>query len=151
MDTGNGESSWHFFNRQRKVPFDEGAIREFLEVLAQDLARGSEFSVVVSSDEALRHANRQFRNVRRTTDVLSFPDGEDGYLGDLLISAPRAARQAAQHGHSIEEEIRVLALHGMLHLRGYDHARDEGEMDAEERRLRERYGLASGLIERCSA
>ncbi len=148
MDPGNRDRGWYFENRQRKIAFDEGAVRKFLATLARDLAEGHEFSVIVSSDEAVRKANGQFRNVRRTTDVLSFPDGEDGYLGDLLISAPRAARQAAERNHSIEEELRLLALHGMLHLKGYDHETDEGTMRDEEERLRQRYGLAAGLIDR---
>ena len=150
MDPASQDQSWYFKNRQRKVAFDESAVRAFVAVLARDLAREKEFSVIVSSDEALRRANGHFRNVRQATDVLSFPDGEDGYLGDVLISASRAARQAAERGHSIEDEIRVLALHGMLHLTGYDHVTDCGEMRDREMGLRQRYGLPSGLIERAT-
>ncbi len=123
-------------------------MRDFLQIMARDLADGLEFSVVVSSDEAVRKANTRFRNVRRTTDVLSFPDGENGYLGDVLISAPRAARQAAEQGHSVEEEIRILSLHGVLHLQGYDHESDGGMMREVEERLRLRHRLGPGLIER---
>jgi probable rRNA maturation factor len=104
--------------------------------------------VVVSSDEALRTANRQFRGISKTTDVLSFPDGEDGRLGDILISAGRAQAQAAQYGLSVEEELKTLALHGLLHLLGYDHETDRGQMRAQETKLRKRYGLPNGLIER---
>ena len=150
MSDGSHGGLWHFENRQRKVPFDEGRILAFLGTLSQDLAQGREFSVVVGSDEAVRQANRRFRDLSRTTDVLSFPDGEDGYLGDVLISAPRAARQASEHGHSIEEEIQALALHGMLHLNGYDHEVDDGEMRDTEERLRRTYGLPSGLVARGS-
>ncbi len=147
--TGTGvDELWHFENRQRKVLFEEGEIRDFLAELGRDLAGGEEFSVVVASDDALRRANARFRSIRRTTDVLSFPDGEDGYLGDVLIAAGRAARQAAEHRHSIETEIRTLALHGMLHLKGYDHEVDEGEMRAAEERLRRRYKLPAGLVGR---
>ena len=130
------------------MPFDEGRIREFLEALSRDLSGGLEFSVVVGSDAALRHANRRFRGVSRATDVLSFPDGQDGYLGDVLISAARAARQAAAYGHSVEAEIQTLALHGLLHLNGHDHEVDAGEMRDAEERLRRLYGLPSGLIKR---
>lgn len=150
MSGSSREVPWHFQNRQRKVAFDESRIRGFLEALSQDLSEGLEFSVVISSDAALRQANRRFRGISRTTDVLSFPDGEDGYLGDVLISAPRAARQAAEHGHSVETEIQTLALHGLLHLNGHDHAVDNGEMRAAEERLRRLYGLPFGLIERGS-
>lgn len=148
MNLDEPDEPWYFENRQRKVSFDEDAIRTFLGRLADDVAEGGGFSVVISSDRALREANRRYRNVPRTTDVLSFPDGEDRYWGDLLISAARAERQAARYGHSVEQEIQVLALHGMLHLRGYDHESDQGEMQAAEERFRRRYGLAQGLTAR---
>ena len=138
----------HFENRQRETAYDESEVREFIGRLAGDLAGGREFSVVVSSDDAVRRANARFRNVEGVTDVLSFPDGADGYLGDVLISAQRAAAQSAEYGHSVEEEIEALALHGLLHLKGYDHETDDGEMRRVEERLRRKYGLAAGLIER---
>ncbi|MDE0125118.1 MAG: rRNA maturation RNase YbeY [Bryobacterales bacterium] len=139
---------WHFENRQGTVRFDEGRVRVFLAGMARHLASGRQFSVVVGSDEAVRQANLRFRGVAQTTDVLSFPDGEDGYLGDVMISASEAARHAEEHGHSIETEINTLALHGMLHLNGYDHEADEGEMREAEERLRRKLGLPTGLITR---
>ena len=148
MSDGSKGARWHFENRQRKVAFDERRIRGFLKALSRDLSGGLEFSVVVSSDVAVRLANRQYRGVSRATDVLSFPDGEDGYLGDVLISAPKAARQAAEYGHSVEEEIQTLALHALLHLNGHDHEVDSGEMRDAEERLRRFYDLPTGLIER---
>ncbi len=150
MSGGSSEAPWHFENRQRKVAFNERRIRVFLEALSRDLSGGLEFSVVIGSEAAVRQANRRFRGVSRATDVLSFPDGQDGYLGDVLISAPRAARQAAEYGHSVETEIQTLALHGLLHLNGHDHAIDNGEMRDAEERLRRFYGLPPGLIERGS-
>jgi probable rRNA maturation factor len=83
--------------------------------------------------------------------VLSFPDGEAGRLGDILISARRADRQARQFGHSVEDELKVLALHGLMHLLGFDHENDGGEMRRTETKWRRRYGLQSGLIERAEA
>lgn len=151
MNPDEPDEPWYFENRQYKVSFDENTVRKFLGRLAEDLAEGGGFSVVVSSDRALRDANRRYRNVPRTTDVLSFPDGEDGYWGDLLIAAGRAKRQAAEHGHSVEQEIQVLALHGMLHLRGYNHETDQGQMQVAEERFRRKYGLAPGLIGRSTA
>lgn len=142
------DEPWHFDNRQSEVEFDDGCVRAFVELLARDLADGQEFSVVVSSDDAVRQANRQFRKISGTTDVLSFPDGDGGCLGDILISAARAARQAPEYGHSIEQEIQTLALHGMLHLLGYDHETDEGQMRRMEEILRFKYGLPRGLISR---
>ena len=148
MNEDEPDQPWYFENRQRKIAFDESKVCDFLSQISRDLAAGGEFSVVVGSDESVRKANRRFRNESKTTDVLSFPDGEGGYLGDLLIAASRAARQARDHGHSIEEEINTLALHGILHLNGYDHESDRGEMSSEEERLRAKYGLKAGLIAR---
>jgi len=80
--------------------------------------------------------------------VLSFAAEEPGELGDVVIAAGVAARQARQAGHSLAVELRVLALHGLLHLLGYDHERDDGRMARLERRLRRKGGLVEGLIER---
>jgi probable rRNA maturation factor len=84
------------------------------------------------------------------TDVLSFPADEPGELGDVVIALGVARRQAAQAGHSLATELRVLALHGLLHLLGYDHERDDGQMRRLEQRLRRKGGLREGLIERQS-
>jgi probable rRNA maturation factor len=89
-------------------------------------------------DRAMRLANHRFRGKDKATDVLSFP-GEEGYLGDILISVPTARRQAAEAGHGVEREIRTLLLHGILHCLGYDHETDQGEMERLERRLRKRW------------
>ncbi|MBI1357786.1 MAG: rRNA maturation RNase YbeY [Acidobacteria bacterium] len=146
--------SWWYRNRQRRVAVDDAAIRAFLEQLDDKLAKGREFAVLIASDEAVRTANRQFRGLAKSTDVLSFPDDEDGpggegeRLGDILISAKRAALQATELGHSVEEEVKTLILHGLLHLLGWDHEMDSGEMAAEEKRWRRKLGLAAGLIER---
>jgi len=100
----------------------------------------------------IRRLNRTWRGIDTPTDVLSFPAGEDPgpgrHLGDLVISRETAARQARHEGHSLATELRVLALHGLLHLLGYDHERDSGRMARIERRLRRQGGLPSGLIER---
>ena len=148
MGSQSSDEPWWYENRQRKVPIDDAAVSAFIARLSRDLAPGREFAVVVGSDEALRRANRRFRGKSETTDVLSFPDGEDDRLGDLLISAARARRQANDLGHSIDDEIKTLVLHGLLHLVGYDHESDEGEMAREEERLRKRYRLPAGLIRR---
>ena len=150
MNEAERDTPWHFENRQRETKFDEGKVLAFIAVLARDLATGKQFSIVVDSDDELRRANDRFRDVSHPTDVLSFPDGEDGYLGDIMISAERAASQCVEYGHSMEDEIQALALHGMLHLNGYDHETDAGEMRKLEERLRRKYGLGSGLIARAS-
>ena len=142
------EPSWWYQNRQRTVALDARAYETFLERLARQVAGGQEFAVVISNDAALRRANGQYRGKHAATDVLSFPDEDEDRLGDLLISAQRAARQAAEFGHTADEEIHVLTLHGLLHLLGYDHETDEGEMAAAEARWRRKLGLKHGLIER---
>jgi probable rRNA maturation factor len=148
MGTASSDGPCWYQNRQRRIQIDDNAVVAFLNRIAVDLAKRRDFAVVVSSDEAVRAANRQFRGISKTTDVLSFPDGEDGRLGDILIAAGRAQAQAAQYGLTIEDELKTLALHGVLHLLGYDHETDEGQMRARETKLRKRYGLPCGLIER---
>ena len=100
----------------------------------------------------MRSLNRQFRGKDAATNVLSFPanrtPGVTPFLGDIVIAAGVAKRQAKEAGHSIQTEIRVLALHGLLHLLGYDHDTDEGKMARVEARLRKKAGLREGLIER---
>jgi probable rRNA maturation factor len=109
----------------------------------------------------VRALNRQYRSKDAPTDVLSFPAfapsavrraksaGEGGaFLGDVVIAVGVARRQAREAGHSLQTEFRVLALHGLLHLLGYDHERDKGQMARLERRLRRQAGLREGLIER---
>jgi probable rRNA maturation factor len=108
-------------------------------------------TVALVPDSRIRRLNRQYRRKDAPTDVLSFPAGEQGrmpYLGDVVIAAGQARRQARAAGHSLQTELRVLALHGLLHLLGYDHERDDGRMARLEARLRRRGGLREGLIER---
>jgi probable rRNA maturation factor len=94
--------------------------------------------------------NRAIRKRDYATDVLSFPNG-DGYLGDIAISLQRARAQAREQGHPIEDEIRILMLHGVLHLKGMDHEGDSGEMARTELRWRRKLGLPAGLIERATS
>ena len=112
-------------------------------------ARG-EVSLAFVSDAAIRALNREHRRKDAPTDVLSFPSDEPRFLGDIVIAAGVARRQARRAGHGFGVEARVLALHGLLHLLGYDHEheKDGGRMRALEARLRRRGGLTEGLIER---
>ena len=91
---------------------------------------------------------RQFRGTDKVTDVLSFPAESAGFLGDVVISSGVARKQARAAGHSLQTEVRVLALHGLLRLLGYDHESDNGTMARVEARLRKKAGLKEGLIER---
>ena len=96
----------------------------------------------------MRALNRQFRGKDKVTDVLSFPAETRGFLGDIVIAFGVAKKQAKAAGHSLNTEIRILALHGLLHLVGYDHDADDGKMARVESRLRKKAGLPEGLIER---
>src|SRR5215218_390937 len=107
-------------------------------------ARG-DLSVAIVSDRRMRALNRQFRGKDAVTDVLSFPSDERGFLGDIVIAAGVAGKQAKAAGHTGQTEVRVLALHGLLHLLGYDHESDDGKMARVEMRLRKKAGLKEGL------
>lgn len=122
-------------------------LRRWLADIAPARARGT-VTVAIVPDARVRALNRDYRRKDAPTDVLSFPSDERGYLGDVVIAAGVARRQARDAGHSLQTELRVLALHGLLHLLGYDHERDDGRMARLERRLRREGGLVEGLIER---
>jgi probable rRNA maturation factor len=122
-------------------------LARWLQAIAPSRARG-DVTVAIVPDARVRALNRQYRGTNTSTDVLSFPAGEAGDLGDVVIAAGVAGRQARQAGHSLSVELRVLALHGLLHLLGYDHEHDDGRMARLERRLRRKGGLVEGLIER---
>jgi len=108
-----------------------------------------EVTVLLTTDDGIRGLNRRFRKKNKATDVLSFPAAPGfGVAGDLAISVETAARQAGEQGHRLSIELRVLMLHGLLHLAGMDHEVDDGKMARKERRLRARLGLPMGLIER---
>ena len=137
-------------NRQRKVKLDCGRWREFGEKALKVVpAEGAGAVVAFVSDRAMRELNRRWRGKGGTTDVLSFPAGQDkfereaegGGLGDVVISVEQAGRQAAEHGLTFENEVEQLILHGLLHLCGYDHETDEGQMNALELSLRRRLGI----------
>jgi len=119
----------------------------FARRLESELTRGRAFDCLVTGDAELRKLNREFRGKDYASDVLSFPRVGDG-LGDIAISLARARSQARQFGHATEMEIRILMLHGVLHLMGFDHEIDAGRMALMEKRWRVRLGLPNGLIER---
>jgi probable rRNA maturation factor len=110
-------------------------------------------TVAIVSDKKIRSLNKQFRGIDTVTDVLSFEEkgpGKSLFLGEIVIAAGIAAKQAKILGHSVVVEFRVLALHGLLHLLGYDHEVDDGRMGRVEARLRRKAGLPPGLIARSS-
>ena len=108
-------------------------------------------NVLVTTSRELQRLNRRFRGIDNPTDVLSFPPMAGlagGFAGDIAISAEIAARNARRLGHAAAQEIKILALHGVLHLAGYDHESDNGQMAAKECRLRKSLDLPVGLMER---
>ena len=123
----------------------------WLQRAAPASAKG-DVSIAVVSDRRMRALNRQFRGKDTATDVLSFPathmPGVSTFLGDIVIAISVATRQAREAGHSVSTELKILALHGLLHLLGYDHDSDDGKMARAEARLRKKAGLREGLIER---
>jgi len=130
-------------NRQRirklhVVPWIK-RVEKMLDVIGK---ADSSVTVAFVSDKKIRELNRQFRRIDKATDVLSFPgDSSDGDMGDIAISIETAARQAKQNGLTLDGEIAQLLLHGLLHLSGYDHETDNGEMNRLELRLRKKLGI----------
>ena len=121
---------------------NEEALRRFGDRLARTVRLSPEsFSAVLVSDRRMREFNRRYRRKSGATDVLSFPLEENGYLGDVVISVETARRQARELGHGLQTELQLLLLHGVLHLMGYDHEADTGQMNRRERALRRRLGL----------
>ena len=115
---------------------------------AQKLAGVSgQVHVLITDNRRVRELNRRFRKKDKPTDVLSFP-GPDGEGGDIAISATIAAANAARYGHAAGDELKILILHGILHLAGYDHETDNGRMAEKENRLRAKLRLPAALIER---
>jgi probable rRNA maturation factor len=127
------------------------ALARFVSLASRTLKLHGAANVLVSGNRALQMLNNRFRHQNRPTDVLSFPAAPelaDGFAGDIAISVDIAKQNARRLGHSAAQEVKILALHGLLHLAGYDHERDGGEMARKEQRVRKMLGLQSGLIER---
>jgi probable rRNA maturation factor len=128
-------------------------LARFLREAIDATGLAGDVSVLLTGDEAIRTLNRTYRRKDKATDVLSFPAAESagGVAGDLAISFETAFRQAQEHEHPLEMEIKLLLLHGLLHLAGYDHETDKGTMHRKEKRLRRELGLTAALIERAHA
>jgi len=136
--------------RRKPATLDCPSLQSFAEVLRKRVARQRDFHCLITNDAELQALNTQFRGKDYPTDVLSFPSEErnEGFLGDVAISMQRARAQAREWKHPVDEEIRILMLHGVLHLLGMDHETDAGEMKRTEMRWRKKLGLPASLIER---
>lgn len=132
-------------NNQRKIKLDRQIFKTFAEKVFEivDEAENKDVTIAFVSDRRMRELNKQFRGKNSTTDVLSFPfeadefDLDENQLGDIIISLEQAEKQANENDLTLENEIKQLILHGVLHLCGYDHETDEGEMNRRELKLRD--------------
>jgi probable rRNA maturation factor len=133
----------------RSLELQPSALRAFVLRVCQAIPLPGEVSVLLTGDAAIRRLNRQFRHKDKATDVLSFPalpgEGPSQLAGDLAVSVDTAARYARRFEHSLQQEVKILLLHGLLHLAGYDHETDAGEMALREEALRRRFRLPRTL------
>jgi len=149
-----GASGWARFPKTTSRDFRLPSARtvgRFLAAAQKTVGLKGQVTVLLTTDAAIQRLNRQFRGKNKATDVLSFPAsgvGAEGIAGDLAISVTTALRQGEEQEHSLLTEIKVLILHGLLHLAGYDHEADAGKMARRERLVRAKLGLPQGLIER---
>ena len=128
---------------------EKRTLTRFVRKLSVQIAHGKYFECLLADDKELQRLNSQFLQKNYPTDVLSFPtDGQPFAVGECAISVERARFQSTQFGHSLIEEIQILMLHGLLHLVGFDHETDAGEMAATELQWRAQLKLPSSLIER---
>lgn len=126
----------------------QAALSRFANRARKAVGLAVDVNVLITTSEALRELNRRFRGKDKETDVLSFPSALEGFGGDIAISADIAKENGERLGHGTATELKILILHGMLHLAGYDHESDNGRMERKERQLRTELGLPEGLIER---
>lgn len=131
----------------------ERALALFATRASRAVRLSGKVQVLITNDAEMQELNRRFRRKNKPTDVLSFPalDGLDGHAGDIAISADIAAANAARLGHSLKDELKILLLHGILHLSGLDHESDNGQMARKEHKLRSKLNLPDGLIARTIA
>jgi probable rRNA maturation factor len=142
---------------RKAVSLPKRELSSFLALAAEAAGIEGQISVLLTDDETIRELNRTYRKMDKATDVLSFPAAEpvkatgrkrEVPAGDIAISLTTAARQAEAFGHDLKTEVKVLLLHGTLHLSGLDHETDRGQMARRERALRKQFDLPLGLIQR---
>jgi probable rRNA maturation factor len=139
--------------QKRVADLTELALDRFVTRVRRAAGLKGVINVLLTSSAEMRSLNRRFRDKDNATDVLSFPaepDSQKTTAGEIAISAEIATKNARAHGHSPAEEVKILVLHGVLHLRGFDHECDNGEMARREKQLRAKLNLPDGLIERAA-
>lgn len=134
--------------RKSAEDVSEGALERFAAKARRAAGLKGELAVLITGNREIRNLNRTFRKKDKPTDVISFPSEMDGVAGDIAISLDIARQNGRKLGHGTLPELKILILHGMLHLKGMDHENDNGQMARRERRLRRELGLPEGLIER---
>jgi probable rRNA maturation factor len=138
------------FVRSKRV-LNRQDLSAFAARLQSEVTRGKPFVCMITDNRELRRLNRAFLGKDYATDVLSFPSGDEGdVLGEIAISTDMAVAQAAEFGHTPDEEVRILMLHGVLHLMGMDHESDRGAMARAEKKLRRKFSLPTSLTERAA-
>jgi len=143
--------------RKRIAGLSSSTLERFVLRARRSIRMGDTVNVLVTGSSEIRALNRRFRGTDKPTDVLSFPSlspffvNDKGAAGEIAISADIARDNARRLGHSLADEIKILVLHGILHLAGFDHERDHGEMARKESRLRRQLNLEPGLIERAGS
>lgn len=131
------------------IPEEKRSLKSFARTLSERVGSGRSWTCLITNDQELHRLNAAFLGHDYATDVLSFPAASaEEHLGEVAISTERAHEQAAQFGHILMSEIRILMLHGFLHLTGMDHERDRGEMARAEKKWRGEFDLPSTLIAR---
>lgn len=140
--------------RKRVAGMTESALARFVARARREAGLEGTVHVLLTSSSELRSLNRRFRGIDKPTDVLSFPAEPNlvnDFAGEIAISAEIASQNARMLGHLVATEVKILTLHGILHLRGYDHEHDQGQMAKLEQKLRQKLRLPVGLIERAES
>jgi probable rRNA maturation factor len=159
ISEGDREHRSHLVILQKRTGISRAALERFVTKAARAVGLKGTVHVLIAGSTTMRRLNRLFRRKDQATDVLSFPapealpdriklPGRRKVAGDIAISADIAAQSAKRLGHSVTDETRILTLHGILHLAGFDHERDNGEMASREVALRRSLGLPAALTER---
>jgi probable rRNA maturation factor len=142
-------------NRQRLIilrkpakDINQAALARFAARACRAVGIHGEYAILITGNSEIKTLNLRFRKKNMPTDVISFPSEMEGVAGDIAISLDIASRNGRKMGHGTLAELKILILHGMLHLAGMDHEKDDGQMERREKRLRRELGLPEGLIER---